>query len=56
MPVMSADLNIARQKITEARQTAGRTLENRFLDLCKAVEHIITHLQKSQKESKDKKQ
>jgi hypothetical protein len=49
-----SDLNLASQKVKAARQTAGRTIENRFLDLCKAVERVIVHLQRQERERKAK--
>ena len=49
---MSSELNTAKKQVKEARKVMGRKLENRFLDLCSAVEKIITHLEKSERAKK----
>jgi hypothetical protein len=46
---MSSDLNIAKKLLKDARRVAGRRPEDRLKSLCGAVEHVISHIQKSER-------
>jgi hypothetical protein len=48
---MSADLDLAKQLLEDARQD-NRELKDKFKSLCKAVDHIIIHLQSSERAKK----
>lgn len=47
-----SDLNLASKLLDEAKNGVGRKPDDRFRDLCKSVQHIITHLKKLEKDSK----
>jgi len=49
---MSAELTSARTLAKNAAKSDSRKIEDKFRDLCHAVEKVIAHLQKMEKEEK----